>query len=111
MIPQRRYLGILIAGIGIALIVTLFSPWASSHPDGLERVAEDKEFIDRAEAEPKYEVIPDYQFPGVDNERVATVLAGITGVIAVAAILLGAGMFLSRGRDDAEPSSLTAGGG
>lgn len=108
---QRRYLGILIAGIGIALVVTLFSPWASSHPDGLERVAEDKEFIDRAESEPKYEVIPDYQFPGVDNERVATVLAGITGVIAVAAILLGVGMFLSRGRDDVDAPTLTAGGG
>jgi len=97
MRKRRTYAGVLLVGLGIALVVTLFSPWASSHPDGLEKVAEDKEFIGRAEDQPKYEVIPDYQFPGVENERVATVLAGITGVVAVAAVLLGAGMILGRG--------------
>ncbi len=111
MNKRSGYVGLLLVGVGIALAVTLFSPWASSHPDGLEKVAEDKEFIDRAEPEPKYEIIPDYQFPGVENERVSTILAGITGVIAVAAVMLGLGMILSRGRRDGDPPALQHGSG
>lgn len=99
----QAYTGLLLVGVGIALVVTLFSPWASSHPDGLEKVAEENEFLDHAEESPKYEVIPDYQFPGVENERVATVLAGITGVLAVTALLLGVGMILGRGRRSSGP--------
>jgi hypothetical protein len=87
---------LLLVGIGIALVVTLVSPWASSSPDGLERVAEDQEFLDRAQ-DPGYTIIPDYQFPGIENERVATVAAGVVGVVAVGAILVGAGMLLTRG--------------
>jgi hypothetical protein len=68
----------------------LFSPFASSNPDGLERVAEDKEFIGEAKG-PSYEIIPDYTFPGVENERLATILSGIVGVLIVAAVGLGVG--------------------
>ncbi|MDF1514498.1 MAG: PDGLE domain-containing protein [Anaerolineae bacterium] len=60
--------------------MTLFSPWASPHPDGLERIAEDEGFIDRAEDAP-YEVIPDYTFPGIVNERAATIVAGLVGTL------------------------------
>ncbi|MPZ23746.1 MAG: cobalamin biosynthesis protein CbiM, partial [Dehalococcoidia bacterium] len=67
------YAGIVVVGLAIAVAVALFSPLASSHPDGLERVAEDKEFIETAEDSP-YEIIPDYTFPGVDNEDLSTVL-------------------------------------
>ena len=88
---SRRNWSILIAvGIGFALLITLFSPFASSDPDGLERVAEDKEFLDTAK-DPGYEIIPDYTFPGVENERLATILSGIVGVLIVAAIGLGIG--------------------
>ena len=68
--------------------VALFSPLASSHPDGLERVAEDEGFIDRAEEAP-YELIPDYAFPGIDNEAVATILAGLVGTGVVFGLAYG----------------------
>ena len=58
---------LVIVGIAIALLITLFSPFASSSPDGLEKVAEDKAFIDSAKDAP-YELIADYVFPWVDNE-------------------------------------------
>lgn len=90
---RRNWFAVILVGIGIALAITLFSPWASSHPDGLERVAEDKGFLEDAEG-PSYEVIPDYTFPGVENERLATVLSGIVGVLIVAAIGLGIGILL-----------------
>jgi cobalt/nickel transport protein len=89
----RNWIILIAVGIAIGLFITLFSPWASSEPDGLERVAEDKEFIEEGK-DPPYQVIADYAFPGVENERVATILAGIVGVLIVAAVSLGIGLGL-----------------
>lgn len=72
-----------------ALGITLFlafivSPFASSSPDGLERVAEDKGFLERGEIEPTFvSPIPDYAWPGVRNEALATSLAGVFGTLVV----------------------------
>jgi len=84
-----------IVGLLIALAVTLISPLASAWPDGLERVAEDKGFIEDAQNAP-YEVIPDYVFPGVGNEAVATILAGIVGTLVVFGLAYGLGALLKR---------------
>ena len=88
---KRSYFILLLVGLGITLLVTLFSPLASSEPDGLERVAEDKAFIDKGKDAP-YEVIADYAFPWVHNENVSTILAGIVGVLVVAAFVLALGL-------------------
>jgi hypothetical protein len=69
-------------GLLVALALVLISPQASGWPDGLERVAEDLGFIDAAQ-DASFRVIPDYRFPGVKNEAVATVLAGIAGTLLV----------------------------
>jgi ABC-type Fe3+ transport system permease subunit len=84
-----------IIGLIIALAVTLLSPLASSWPDGLERVAEDHGFINLA-AGPIYEVIPDYVLPGVPNEALATILAGMIGVLVVFGLSVGAGYLIRR---------------
>ena len=62
----------------ICLVLATVSPLASSSPDGLEKVAEDKGFLDVAEGS-SYEIIADYAFPGIENEAVATILAGWIG--------------------------------
>lgn len=77
-----------IAGYFIALAVTLVAPFASASPDGLERVAEEQGFMDAAKDAP-YAVIADYVVPGIDNEAVATVLAGVIGVTIVYLVLAG----------------------
>jgi hypothetical protein len=110
---KKGWIAVLVAGIGIAIAITLFSPWASSHPDGLERVAEDEQFLDEGEDAP-YEVIPDYTFPGVEDERLATVLSGIIGVVIVAGIALVVGLVLrivarnraSAGREPPSPETM-----
>ena len=86
---------LVIVGIAIALLITLFSPFASSSPDGLERVAEDKAFIDTAKDAP-YELIADYVFPWVDNEDAATILSGIVGVGIVAGVTFTLALGLQR---------------
>ena len=90
---RRNWIVLVAVGVGIGLFITLFSPWASSEPDGLERVAEDKGFIDEGNDAP-YKVIADYVFPGVENERLATILAGAVGVLIVTGVSLGAGFGL-----------------
>jgi cobalt/nickel transport system permease protein len=75
-------------GLGIAILLAVFSPFASTHPDGLEWVAQQKGFLDAAQA-PLYQVIPSYLFPGVTNEALATILAGIIGTLIVFGVALG----------------------
>jgi PDGLE domain len=67
---------------------TAVSPFASSSPDGLEKVAEKKDFLHdgRLHSVQNDSPIPDYAFPGIDNARVATGVAGFVGVLAVFAL-------------------------
>ena len=58
-------------------IVSIF---ASSSPDGLEKVAEDQGFIDFGYSI-IYGIIPDYVMPGISYEPLAVSLAGIFGVL------------------------------
>jgi cobalt/nickel transport system permease protein len=71
-----------LAGLVIALALAVLSPLASSNPDGLEWVAEQNGFLQRAQA-PSYQFIPDYVMPGISNEHIATVLAGVVGTLIV----------------------------
>lgn len=75
-------------GLALALILALLAPLASPYPDGLERVAEDLGFIQAARDAP-YEIIPDYVLPGLSNEALATIGAGIVGTLIVAGVAFG----------------------
>jgi hypothetical protein len=68
--------------IGLA---TAVSPYASSSPDGLEKVAGDKAFLDqgRLHSIQDESPVPDYAIPGIDDPRVATGLAGFGGTLLV----------------------------
>lgn len=81
--------GVIIWVIGLLLAIGLAiaSPLASSHPDGLEWVAERQGFLASGKA-PLYNLIPDYILPCVSNEALATVLAGIVGTLIVFGVAL-----------------------
>ena len=97
----RVTLGIFVA---VALLVALglaffVSPQASSQPDGLNKVAIDKGF---AESE-KPHALDDtptagYAVKGVDNERLATGLAGLIGVSVTFAITGGVFLLVRQSR-------------
>ena len=59
-----------VLGYIVAVAVTLLAPLASGSPDGLERVAEDSGFIERAQGAP-YAIIADYVVPGIQNETLS----------------------------------------
>lgn len=77
-----------IGGLLLAVGLAVLAPLASSHPDGLEWVAEQQGFLGGALGAP-YEIIPDYVLPGISNEAVATILAGVVGIVLVLAVMLG----------------------
>src|ERR1700754_944944 len=70
---------------------TAASPFASRSPDGLEKVAGEKAFSDQGRLASVQEdaPVPDYAFPGVHNERLATGLAGFAGTLGVFALGFG----------------------
>ena len=75
--------------LGLALAVGLAgiaSPFASSSPDGLEKVAESESFLDNGRLHTLQESspVPDYAFPGIEDPRLATALAGFVGTLIVA---------------------------
>jgi len=72
----------------VCLAVAGLSPLASSAPDGLERVAEDKGFIALAQDSP-FQIIADYVFPGIENEAVATIIAGLIGTLILFGVVYG----------------------
>lgn len=91
------------AGLAAALAVgTLLSTFASPHPDGLERVAEEQGFLGRAVERPLLRSpIPDYLLPGIRSERLATGLAGFIGTLALFAAGRLVGRLSGRGRASA----------
>ncbi len=77
-----------IIGLSIALLLAVISPIASKFPDGLDRFAEDNNFVDKA-SEPAFMVVPDYSFPGIDNEATATIVAGLLGTLLLFGFVFG----------------------
>jgi cobalt/nickel transport system permease protein len=71
-----------VVGLLLALALVILSPLASANPDGLEWVAEQRGFLDAAQG-PLYDLIPDYALAGVSNQALATILAGVIGIVIV----------------------------
>ena len=104
-VPTRL---VVIVGLALAIgLATAVSPYASTSPDGLNKVAEEKGFIDNGKIHSVQEdsPIPGYAFPGIGNERVAKGVAGFVGVLGVFAIGFGlAAVVRRRGQRDVAPA-------
>jgi cobalt/nickel transport system permease protein len=84
-----------VSGFFILLLLVVASPLASANPDGLEWVAAQRGFLDNARG-PLYQIIPDYLFPGLSNEALATILAGVFGTLIVFGVVILAAYSRSR---------------
>jgi len=86
------------------LALATIAPIASPSPDGLEKVAEDKGFISAAEGAP-FEIVADYIFPGIENEALATILAGWLGTLVLFAIVYGLARLINSKRGQANTNT------
>lgn len=65
-------------------LVLAFLPFSSKLPDGLEKVASEKGFLEKADtASPIKSPVPDYLWPGIKNEKTAQLAAAIAGLMIV----------------------------
>ena len=81
----------LIAGFIASLFLAgVVSFYASSNPDGLEKVAGDIGFSETAKENTNSDgILADYGVKGIDNPSLSTGAAGVVGVVATAAISTG----------------------
>ena len=87
------FVGLLIS----ALLAGGASFYASSSPDGLEKVAEEVGFIDTAKESTNADTaLADYGVKGVENERLSVGVAGLIGVVATGAVSGGLFLLLRR---------------
>ncbi|MGA9382776.1 MAG: PDGLE domain-containing protein [Phormidium sp.] len=107
----QRNRALIFAGLGIALLIGVFlSPFASSDPDGLDRVSQDLKFEDKAIEDapakklPFYGVFDEYALRGVP-EGIATPLAGLIGTLATFGLAWGMGKLLIRRSDSSDDIS------
>ena len=102
---SRRFLA---AFLLVSLLVAgVASYYASSHPDGLEYVADKVGFIDRADDSPAAKSpLADYSTKGVDNDRISGGIAGVAGSALV--LVIAGGLFWVLRRRDPASSRDTA---
>ena len=88
----------LISGFVASLFLAgIVSFYASSHPDGLEKVAGDIGFLETAKDHANSgSALADYGVKGIENERLSVGAAGVIGVIATGAVSGGLFLLLSR---------------
>ena len=87
------YFGLLVC----LLVAGGLSLFASPDPDGLERVAEDKGFIEHGEVEQVMaSPFPDYAVSGIGSETLSGSLAGLIGVVIAFALAFFLGKALSK---------------
>jgi cobalt/nickel transport protein len=76
----------------VGFVISLFlagvvSFYASSSPDGLEKVAGDIGFIETAKDHTNADgTLADYGVKGIENERASVGVAGVIGVIGTAVV-------------------------
>lgn len=85
--PARGGRGWIVVGALISLIVLILSPLASTDPDGLERVASDLGFLSQGTEAP-FKILSNYSFPILGEGALSTIVAGLIGILVVAAIVI-----------------------
>ena len=93
---------LVVSGLVLSLVLAGgVSYYASSQPDGLEKVAGDIGFLDSAkESAVEDGPLAGYGVAGVENERISGGLAGVIGVASTAAVSFGLFYALRRFKKD-----------
>ncbi len=91
---KKFYLGGLLVSLVLAGVVSFY---ASSHPDGLEKVADEICFLETAkDPATAGSALADYGVAGVENERASVGIAGVIGVAATGVIATGLFLYLGK---------------
>jgi cobalt/nickel transport protein len=99
---SSRNKAFVLTGLGSALLIAIFlSPFASSNPDGLDRVSQDLKFEHRASEDepasnlPFAKIFDEYALKNVP-ETIATPMAGLVGTLITFSLAWGIGKLAVR---------------
>lgn len=95
---NRKFL--ITAFIVSLFVVILLAPFASSFPDGLERVAEDKGFIEKDSGSLIQALFPDYEATFTRSPYLKVVIPGVFGVAATFLVASGTALILTRPKNN-----------
>lgn len=100
MKSSQNYGKVLLLILALSLFLALIlSPFASSWPDGLEKVAEKLGFAEMMTGKPVIKSpLPDYSLPGLKNEKLSTALAGFLGTLITFVLVVIVGKILKAGK-------------
>ena len=90
---MKRNIVFVVVGLLVAVtLAAVVSQWASSEPDGLNKVAQDQGFAS-TEEDHTFDDSPvaGYEVDGVENEVMSKALSGLLGVVVT--FVIGAGLF------------------
>jgi cobalt/nickel transport protein len=91
---KKFYIGGLLVSLVLAGFVSFY---ASSHPDGLEKVAEEVGFLETAkDPATAGSALANYGVAGVENERASVGVAGVIGVAATGIVATGLFIYLGK---------------
>ncbi|MCX5776545.1 MAG: PDGLE domain-containing protein [Candidatus Firestonebacteria bacterium] len=89
---------IIMSGLAVALILACgISYFASSSPDGLERVAHDKGFLEKSEGKEVFKApLSDYKLSFVKEDLLSNAAAGLLGTLLVFGLTFALGKLVSK---------------
>ncbi|MFH1612918.1 MAG: PDGLE domain-containing protein [bacterium] len=89
---------IILLGLFISIALVFFiAPFASSSPDGLEKVGQDKGFLHKGEGQEVFNApFPDYTISWIQNEKISTSLSGLIGIFFTFLIIYILGYFVKK---------------
>jgi hypothetical protein len=96
---KKTWLFIALGLVVCLVLAAVVSPWASSDPDGLEKVSQDKGFSAKEqESAWKWSFMPDYWSEDADGKAtpIKKALAGVAGTLIVFALGFGAAKLIAR---------------
>ncbi len=99
-VSSARNRAFIVGGLAVSLVMAVgLSPFASQHPDGLDRVAQDLQFEQKAAEHapatklPFYHLFDEYAVRGVPGQ-IATPLAGLAGTLVTFGVAFGLGKLM-----------------
>lgn len=98
---MRKGMWFIIAiGLAVSLVAAgVVSFYASSAPDGLEKVAEEQGFLEQAQDSANASLpTADYGIAGVEDERLSVGLSGVIGVGVMILVAFGLFWLIAKGR-------------
>ncbi len=98
---KSRFSGFVWLGLGLSLLMALLlSPYASSSPDGLEKIAQARGFSHLAEERTLWNHAPlrDYTIPWIENRKTSTAFSGLIGTLSIFLTSFGIGKLLRKKR-------------